>query len=418
MKKSLMNLAMAAFVAMLAAATGAADGDQPTPENVPELMRTFAGVDVKTREEWEKVRAPELLKRFQKDVYGCRPAVADDRSRVSFKVYDERPVMDGRAVRKLVRAEFDGPLGKFSFPFNAYIPKAKSPVPAFVSICLQFRSKVGADNVITSECWPVEQIVGRGYATAGFLTDDVATEKNTGFAQGVFKCVEPAEARNDESWGTISAWAWAASRVMDWIETEPAIDAARVGIVGHSRGGKTALWAGATDRRFALVCSNDSGAHGAKLNHIRLPKSEDIASIPKYFPNWYCGNYPKKHGGREMTMDFDQHELLALERLGCCASALPPKITGRGSVESGGARSSRHPPGNFTAGRVSWRSRFPPRAKSSRKAVSRTTCVQASTSWPHTTGTATWTSPNSTGGRVSSLGGLLLIDNLAHELAL
>ena len=55
-------------------------------------------------------------------------------------------------------------------------------------------------------------------------------------------------------------------------------------------GGKTALWAGATDRRFALVCSNESGAHGAKLNHIRLPKSEDIASIPKYFPNWYCGN--------------------------------------------------------------------------------------------------------------------------------
>ena len=295
----------------------------PVPENVPELMRAFSGVEVKTREAWEKVRAPELLERFQKDVYGRRPAVLDERKRVSFKMFDERPVMDGKAVRKLVCAEFDGPLGKFSFPFNVYIPKAQKPVPAFLSICLKGRSKEDKNHVITSVCWPVEQIVGRGYATVGFLTEDVATEKNMGFAQGVFKCVEPVGARTDESWGTISAWAWAASRVMDWIETEPLIDAARVGIVGHSRGGKTALWTGATDRRFALVCSNESGAHGAKLNHIRLPKSEDIASIPKYFPNWYCGNYPKKYGGKEMSMDFDQHELLALiaPRLLCVGSA-------------------------------------------------------------------------------------------------
>lgn len=301
----------------------AVDTNIPEPENVPELMRTFAGEEVKTKEAWEKVRAPELLERFQKDVYGRRPAVLDERKRVSFKVYDERSVMDGKAIRKLVRAEFDGPLGKFSFPFTVYMPKAQKPVPAFVSICLKSRSKVGADHVITSVCWPVEQIVGRGYATIGFLTEDIATEKNTGFAQGVFTCVEKPEARTDESWGTISAWAWAASRVMDWIETEPAIDATRVGIVGHSRGGKTAIWTGVTDRRFALVCSNNSGAHGAKLNHIRLPKSEDIASIPKYFPNWYCGNYPKKYGGKEMSMDFDQHELLALvaPRLLCVASA-------------------------------------------------------------------------------------------------
>ena len=301
----------------------AVDTNIPEPENVPELMRTFAGEEVKTKEAWEKIRAPELLERFQKDVYGRRPAVLDERKRVSFKVYDECPVMDGKAVRKLVRAEIDGPLGKFSFPFTVYIPKAQKPVPAFVSICLKSRSKVGADHVITSVCWPVEQIVGRGYATIGFLTEDIATEKNTGFAQGVFKCVEKSEVRTDESWGTISAWAWAASRVMDWIETEPAIDGTRVGIVGHSRGGKTAIWTGVTDRRFALVCSNNSGAHGAKLNHIRLPKSEDIASIPKYFPNWYCGNYPKKYGGKEMTMDFDQHELLALvaPRLLCVASA-------------------------------------------------------------------------------------------------
>ena len=300
-----------------------AAANAPVPENVPELMRTFAGTTVNTKDAWEKIRAPELLERFQKDVYGRRPAAANERGRTSFKTYDERAAMEGKAVRKLVHAEFDGPFGKFSFPFTVYIPKAKRPVPAFVSICLKGRSKVDADHAISSEYWPVERIVARGFATVGFLTEDVATEKNTGFSHGVFKCMERVETRDDESWGAISAWAWAASRVMDWIETEPAIDATRVGIAGHSRGGKTALWTGATDRRFALVCSNNSGAHGAKLNHIRLPKSEDIASIPKNFPNWYCGNYPKKYGGREMSMDFDQHELLALvaPRLLCVGSA-------------------------------------------------------------------------------------------------
>lgn len=310
-------------VACASLAVSAAEKRIPVPENVPELMRTFSGKAVAGLAEWESVRAPELFERFQKEVYGRRPPVMDERRRVSFKIYDERPVMDGKAVRKLVRAEFNGPAGKFSFPFNVYIPKSEKPVPAFVTVCLKGRSKVGADHVITSVCWPVEQIVSRGYATIGFLTDDITTENNTGFAHGVFKCAEPEENRNEESWGAISAWAWAASRVMDWIETEPAIDAAHVGIVGHSRGGKTALWTGVTDKRFALVCSNDSGAHGAKLNHIRLPKSEDIASIPKNFPNWYCEKYPKKYAGKEMSMDFDQHELLALiaPRLLCVASA-------------------------------------------------------------------------------------------------
>ena len=318
----LFTLILMAFTSLVASATKKCI-KVPVPQNVPELMRTFSGEPVTSATEWERVRAPELYECFQNEVYGRRPPVANERSRISFKVYDERTVMDGKAVRKLVRAEFEGPIGKFSFPITVYIPKSDRPVPAFMTVCLKARSKVEADNAITSVCWPVEQIISRGYATAGFLTEDITTEANTGFSHGIFKCVESEEARAEESWGAISAWAWAASRVLDWIETEPAIDAKHVAIVGHSRGGKTALWTGVTDKRFALVCSNNSGAHGAKLNHIRLPKSENIASIPKFFPNWYCGNYPKKYAGREMSMNFDQHELLALiaPRLLCVGSA-------------------------------------------------------------------------------------------------
>ena len=128
--------------------------------------------------------------------------------------------------------------------------------------------------------------------------------------------------RDGESWATISAWAWGASRIMDWIETEKALDPTRVAVVGHSRGGKTALWTGATDKRFALACSNDSGCSGAKLNHIDLPASEHIAQITKHFHYWFCTNY-LSCAGRDDKLDFDQHELVALmaPRLVAIASA-------------------------------------------------------------------------------------------------
>ena len=134
--------------------------------------------------------------------------------------------------------------------------------------------------------------------------------------------MQPEKERDNESWATLSAWAWADSRILDWMETEPLIDAKHVGVVGHSRGGKTAILAGVTDKRFAMICSNNSGCSGAKLNHIDLPKSEHISQILKNFPYWFCVNY-RKYAGRKMKMDFDQHELLALiaPRLLCVASA-------------------------------------------------------------------------------------------------
>ena len=114
-----------------------------------------------------------------------------------------------------------------------------------------------------------------------------------------------------ESWATISAWAWGNSRIYDWLAAQPEVDPSKIAIMGHSRGGKTALWTGASDPRFALVYSIQSGCGGAKLNHVKLPQSEHIKQILKNFPYWFCGNYAK-YINKEMSMPFDQHMLAAL----------------------------------------------------------------------------------------------------------
>ena len=249
----------------------------PEPKNVPELMTTSKGEKVTTVEQWEKVRAPELFALFEREEYGRRPAAANERDRVSFDVYDVSEALGGKAVRKLVRVTYKGPNGTFSFPFTAFIPKTTKPVPAFVLAANIKRGTLDEKKGLSSVFWPVEEIIARGYATAAFRFDFAAADKKgAGFSQGVFPAVQPESDRDNESWATLSAWAWADSRILDWMETEPLIDAKHVGVVGHSRGGKTAIWAGVTDKRFAMVCSNNSGCSGAKLNHIELPKSENI----------------------------------------------------------------------------------------------------------------------------------------------
>lgn len=307
------------------------------PENVPELLKSSDGKSVETAEAWSKVRRPEILETFTTQVFGVRPV--ERPAGLSFRtLMDHKDALLTSAVLKRTRISWKGPRGMQSMNVTAFFPLSalSNSVP-----CLVFMTDNGGqivsqrlprDAQVTpedlDETWPVQHILKRGYATVAFDVTDIAEDDFGYFRTDVFDCFQDADDRTSESWGALSAWAWGASRVMDWLETERLVDKSRVAVAGHGRCGKAALWAGATDRRFAMVCAACTGTCGAKLNHISLPESETLCQISR-FRHWFCRAFDK-HAGKEMTMPFDQHWLLSLTapRLLCVVSALEDAASG------------------------------------------------------------------------------------------
>ena len=321
-KRAICMLLAISVAALLAEYAPHSIVDTMPPVNLPELLKASDGTKVKTVAEWETKRRPELLDFFTRNMHGIRPV--ERPADLSFSsIAPDREMCGGSIVRKQVRVSFSGPYGKWGFDILAFLPKASRPVPAFIFICNRALEKnVDPELTVKSEFCPVEAITKRGYAIAIFKNTQLGLDayhpyvengkvvvQDPPFTNGFYACFE--KERTYRSWGAISTWAWGASRVMDWIETDSAFDARHVAVIGHSRGGKTSLWAGATDPRFALVCVNDSGCCGAKLNHVAEGLAETIALDNVVNPHWFCRAF-REFNGHDMVVPFDQHWLAAL----------------------------------------------------------------------------------------------------------
>lgn len=282
------------------------------PYTLPDPLLRPDGTKVTTAKEWEADHRQRTLDLFSTHVYGRTPPKP---ARMSFEVLATEPRhMDGTATLKRIKITAADDAGKsFSFEAALLTPNAaKAPVPAFVFINNRPLASADPSRKDKNGFWPAEEIIARGYATAVFRTGDVDPDKkgDEARAQGV-RGVWPAGAGKigEDAWATIGAWAWGASRVLDYLETDKAIDAKHVAVIGHSRGGKTALWCAAQDTRFALAISSCSGEGGASISRRRFGETTTV--INTAFPYWFCDNY-KKYNDKENDMPVDQHQLVAL----------------------------------------------------------------------------------------------------------
>lgn len=281
--------------------------EEKVPEYIlPDVFTASSGKPVTSAGKWKRYRRQEVLELFRENVYGRVPSTQYTKE---FKVINEdKNAMNGNATLKQTDITIISEGRSLVIHLTMFVPnKVKKPVPAFLLIDNRGPANTDPTRKVRSEFWPAEEVVARGYAIAVFYNADVDPDNFDDFKNGIHGLLD--RGRQADSWGTIAAWAWGASRCMDYFETDKDIDRKKVAVLGHSRGGKTALWAGAEDQRFALVISNESGCGGAAL--ARRKYGETISVINKSFPHWFCTSY-RKYNNNEPEMPVDMHMLMAL----------------------------------------------------------------------------------------------------------
>ncbi len=274
---------------------------------LPDVLKTSANTPVKNKMTWEKVRRAEILKLFEDNIYGQMPKKY---SSIKYSVTKENAAaINGKAKLKEVLIEVFNNNKSVKINLVLFVPNnAKKPVPAFLLINNRGKENTDPAQAAKSEFWPAEMLIDSGYAIAAIHVADLAPDDKVTYVNGVLQ-LYPEQLTADNGMKAIGAWAWGASRVMDYFEKDKDIDAKKVAIVGHSRGGKASLWAAAEDQRFALCVTNCSGNTGAAL--ARRQFGERINRINASFPHWFNNNY-KKFNNNENLLPVDQHMLIAL----------------------------------------------------------------------------------------------------------
>ena len=266
---------------------------------LPNVLVRADGTPVRTVAQWADGRRAEVLEMFSREMYGHVPGRPEG---LHFEELSSESAFDGLAFRKTVRIWLDT-AGEHFFDVLIHLPaQANGPVPMFAG--LNFKGNDATLDERASSRWPYELALKAGWGIATAWRDSIEPDVAQGAEGGVRSWFNEGG-----DWGAISAWAWGLSRILDYLETDPAADASRVVVIGHSRLGKTALWAAANDERFAGVVSNDSGCCGAAISRRRV--GETFQAIDTAFPHWFTRAFDQ-YKGREEDFPGDQHWLLAL----------------------------------------------------------------------------------------------------------
>lgn len=284
---------------------------------LPDALVMADGTAVATPEQFD-VRRAEILSLFEAHVYGTLPK---DGFATSFEVLEEGEVLDGAAIRRQVKLTVTTSKGSSDALLLLYIPNQDMPAPAILGLNFNGNHTVLEDPSILASCsfdtaqegweenrgskaerWNIADSISRGYAVATIFCNDFAIDSGKTYADRVIRLFDEPEFK------AVGAWAFGLMRGVDYLITDEAIDSDHIAVIGHSRLGKAAVWAGANDDRIGLVISNDSGNTGASLS--RGNHGETVRSINLAFPHWFSSKYAS-YGGKESTLPVDQNLLLA-----------------------------------------------------------------------------------------------------------
>lgn len=299
--------------------------------DLPEILVSNSGRKIRTVSDWENIRRPEILEFFYNQVYGITPS-SEGISTTWTVLSEDTDALDGKATFRQVLFTFSNGEKSIEAILLLILPNAaEGKVPVIVSynfngnhsICddpriyypPQFRMVKSPEDPAwergnQSSRWSLDRIIGQGYALATMCYHDICPD-NADLREYSIGSLFPGfhkRMQDHNEWGSIGMWAWGSGRIADYLETVDRIDSSRMAIMGHSRQGKAAIWAGVQDKRFKVVISNDSGCGGAALS--KRVYGENLAWITSYLGHWFCPAF-RQYAGNEAALPFDQHQLLA-----------------------------------------------------------------------------------------------------------
>jgi hypothetical protein len=293
------------------------------------LLTCNDGTKVTNAQEWERRRRPEIMEFFSKSVYGTTPK---GEIKVKYKIIAKnRKALGGKATMQQVMFTFIAGNKTHRALALVYYPNTRQKAGAPVFIGYNFKGNHGTsedkdvlyspyyDTISNSSSpllqrgvqsgrWPMEQIIDGGYAAVTMCYHDIYPDRKDGAESSLIRLL-PITDKEGSRWQAIGVWAYGLSTIADWVEQQTWANREQMCVVGHSRQGKVALWAGAQDERFKVVISNNSGCGGAALSKRQY--GETVRHITNSFPHWFCKDFTR-YSNRESELPFDQHQLLAL----------------------------------------------------------------------------------------------------------